>query len=120
MKWVRVLDAGALSAGERQVVEVKDHKVLLLEHKGEVYAMLNACPHMGVSLKKGKITETDDIVCPFHHSVFSLKTGAVKEWAPWPPVVGKVLGAVRPEHPLHLYPTKVELGGIWIGLDDTV
>ncbi len=120
MKWIRVLDAGALSAGERQVVEVSDHKVLLLEHEGRIYAMLNACPHMGVSLKKGKITETGDIVCPFHHSVFSLETGAVKEWAPWPPVVGKVLGAVRPEHPLHLYPTKVELGGIWIGLDDAV
>ncbi|MCU0522260.1 MAG: Rieske (2Fe-2S) protein [Anaerolineae bacterium] len=122
MEWIRVLDADALSSGERQVVSVKDHKILLLEHENTIYAMLNTCPHMGVSLKNGRVTEEDDIVCPFHHSVFDLETGAVKAWAPWPPVLGKLLGAVRPESPLHVYPTKTESGGIWIGLgkDDAV
>ena len=117
MEWIKVLDAEALPAGQRQEVQVQGHKILLLEHEGEIYAMLARCPHMGVSLRKGKITEDNDIVCPLHHSVFSLKTGEVKEWAPWPPVVGKLLGAVKPEQPLHVYPTKVEDGIFWIGVD---
>jgi len=68
------------------------------------------------------VTADGDIVCPFHHSVFSLETGAVKAWAPWPPGVGKLLGVVKPENPLHIFPTKVEYGGIWIGvgIDDAV
>ncbi len=118
MDWIRVLDEGSLSPGERQVVEVREHRILLLEHEGRIYAMLNACPHMGVSLKRGKVTQEGDIVCPFHHSVFSLETGNVKTWAPWPPVVGKLLGAVKPESPLHIFPTKVENGGIWVGLGE--
>jgi nitrite reductase/ring-hydroxylating ferredoxin subunit len=117
MEWIKVLDAEALTAEQRLEVQVEGHKILLLEHGGKIYAMLGKCPHMGMSLKKGKITEGKDIVCPLHHSVFSLETGAVKDWAPWPPVVGKLLGAVKPEQPLHVYATKVEAGSIWIGVD---
>ena len=114
MAWKRVLDEGALGAGEREVVEVQDHKILLIHHEGKIYAVLNSCPHMGSPMKRGKITEDDDIICPLHHSRFDLETGEVKEWAPWPPVVGKVLGAVKEKRPLPTYPTKVEDGGIWI------
>jgi nitrite reductase/ring-hydroxylating ferredoxin subunit len=117
MEWIKALDRDHLEAGEREVVEIRDHKVLVLEHDGQIYAMLNSCPHMGISLKRGEITKDDDIVCPFHHSVFDLETGAVKAWAPWPPVVGKLLGAVKPKQPLPVYATKVEDGAIWIGLN---
>jgi nitrite reductase/ring-hydroxylating ferredoxin subunit len=72
---------------------------------------------MGGQLKRGEITVDDDIVCPLHHSVFDLETGAVKAWAPWPPVVGKLLGAVKPEQPLRVFPTKIEDGAIWVGLN---
>lgn len=114
MEWIRVLDEGELGPDERRVVEVQEHKILLLRHENSVYAVLNACPHMGAPMKRGKITEDDEIVCPLHHSRFSLETGEVKAWSPWPPVVGKVLGAVKEERPLPTYATKVEDGSIWI------
>lgn len=116
MQWVKVLKATELADNTRRVVEVREHKILLLMLQGQVYAVLNSCPHMGVSLHKGTVTEEHTIVCPFHHSAFDLKTGEVKEWSPWPPVVGKLMGKVRPEQPLRTFPTKIEQDAIWIGL----
>ncbi len=114
MGWIRVLDEGELHTGERHVVEVQEHKILLLRHGGEIFAVLNACPHMGVPMKRGKVTEGREIVCPLHKSRFDLQTGEVQEWTPWPPMLGKVMGAVKEKRPLPTFPTKVEDGGIWI------
>jgi nitrite reductase/ring-hydroxylating ferredoxin subunit len=116
MDWIKVLDEDTLGEGERQIVEVHDHKILILKHNEKLYAMQQSCPHMGASLKRGKL-EGDHIVCPLHRSTFDLETGAVGEWTPWPPVVGAVLGAVKQEHALPVYATKVEDGAVWIGLD---
>ena len=113
---VKVLDEDALADGERQVVEVQDRKVLLMRHDGKLYAIQHNCPHMGAPLKRGKVQD-GTIVCPLHRSVFDLETGAVEEWAPWPPVVGAVLGAVKEESALRVYPTKLADGAIWITLD---
>lgn len=118
MKWIKALPESALSENERQVVDIQDHKILLIRQKGVVYAMLNACPHMGASLKRGKVTENHSIVCPLHHSAFSMETGEIAEWSPWPPVVGKVMGRMKQERPLRVFPTKEEEGTIWIGLQD--
>lgn len=118
MKWIRVLETSQLLSETRQVVEVKGESLLILQHREHVYAVSNACPHMGVSLKRGQITEEGEIVCPVHHSRFSLATGEVKEWSPWPPVVGKMMGAIKQEHELRTYPTKIEGGGIWVGIEE--
>lgn len=117
MRWMQVLDAEALPEGARETVKVEDHTILLIHHEGEIYATLNACPHMRLPLKGGKITSEDAIVCPFHRSAFDLNTGEVKEWTPWPPGVGKVLGAISNEKRLHVFPTKIEDGKIWLDLE---
>ena len=118
MNWIEVLPEAELPEGARQVVEVEGHRIFLLHHQGEVYAMLSRCPHMRGPLARGEVTEEGAIVCPWHHSAFDLRTGAVKAWAPWPPVVGRLLGAVSRERPLRTFPTRVEGGSIWLGLDD--
>ena len=51
-------------------------------------------------------------------SVFDLETGAVQEWVPWPPVAGRALAAIARENGLPVYPTKVENGSIWVGIED--
>ncbi len=117
MTWIKVLDATALPEGERKVVKLEDHDILLAHAQGEIYAMLNACPHMKLSLRKGEITEDETIVCPFHRSAFDLHTGAVKVWTPWPPMVGKLMGKVASERPLRVFATKVEDGSIWIEIE---
>ena len=116
MNWIKVLPAAQLPEGERQVVKVQDHSILLIHEQGKVYAMLSACPHMRLPLKGGKITDDEAIVCPFHRSAFDLNTGDVKTWSPWPPGVGKMLGAVAREKALRVFPTRIAEGSVWIAL----
>jgi nitrite reductase/ring-hydroxylating ferredoxin subunit len=120
MDWIKVLPQNDLPEGQRRVVQARGRLILLLHHQGQIYAVDNVCPHMGSSLEAGKITEDGTIVCPRHHSAFDLRTGEVKEWAPWPPGVGRLLGAVSKEKALPVYPTRVDEDSIWVGLaEDT-
>ncbi len=119
MNWTKVLPREELAEGQKLTVELAGRTILLLQHKGEIYAVNNTCPHMGASLGSGEVTDDGAIICPRHRSAFDLRTGAVKQWAPWPPVVGRVLGAVSKEKPLPVYWTKVEEGAIWLGLEAT-
>ena len=118
MEWRNVLPEDALPVGAKRVVTVAGTEVLLLNHAGEVHAVANRCPHLGAELINGEVTEEVTIVCPRHRSVFDLKTGGVREWVPWPPVVGRALAAISPEHVLPVYPTKVESGSIWVAIGD--
>ena len=115
MSWTKVLEAGALSPGDRKVVKVGDKKILVLNESGTLHAINNACPHMKLPLKKGKIVE-GAIVCPFHRSAFDLGTGEAKTWTPFPPGVGKLMGMVSAEKPLTVFPVRVEAGNIEVDL----
>ena len=97
------------------MLTIAGHEVLLVRHRGEVFAVESRCPHMGGNLKDGRITDDGHIVCPLHHSEFDLRTGEVLAWAPWPPGVGAVLGAIRQKRALVVYPTRVSEGAIWVG-----
>jgi nitrite reductase/ring-hydroxylating ferredoxin subunit len=116
MKWISALPASELSEGERKVIEVGGESVLLIHEAGQIYAIASACPHMRLPLKGGRVKD-HTITCPWHHSAFDLRTGDVKDWSPWPPVVGKMLGTLRREHTLPVFPTKVEDGAIWVGVE---
>ena len=114
MSWTKVLTADELSSGDRKVVKVGDKKILIINNNGEFHAVNNACPHLKLPLKKGQLTEDGAIVCPFHRSAFDLCTGEVKNWSPWPPVVGNVLGKISPEQKLSVFSTRIEDGSIWV------
>ena len=118
MKWVQALAQDALAEGERQVIKVGEHSILLVRHEGQVYALASACPHMRLPLKGGKV-EDDAITCPWHHSAFDLRSGDVKDWSPWPPALGRMLGALSRRKALPVFPTKVEEGSIWVGLEES-
>lgn len=114
MKWLDILDESRLPEGAREVVEVEGASILLIRHQGQIYAVAARCPHLGASLKNGRITNDGFLVCPLHRSAFSLQTGEVAQWSPWPPGVGRMLGALRREHALPVYPVRTENGRIWI------
>jgi nitrite reductase/ring-hydroxylating ferredoxin subunit len=118
MKRIEALSKDDLPSGIRRVISVAGREVLLINRGGEVHAVGSRCPHMQAQLANGEVTENGVIVCPRHHSVFDLETGTVQEWVPWPPVVGRVLGALAQENALPVYPTKVEDGSIWVGIED--
>jgi nitrite reductase/ring-hydroxylating ferredoxin subunit len=69
-------------------------------------------------MENGEATEDGRIVCPRHHSAFDLETGAVQEWVPWPPVVGRALGAISQEKALPIYSTKIDNEDIWVGIEE--
>ncbi len=119
MKWVEVVAKDDLPKGTRQVLDVTGRDILLINHEGQIHAVGNRCPHMGAKLEHGEVTADSSIVCPRHHSVFDLTTGAVEDWVPWPPLVGRALGAVSQERALPVYPTKVEEGSIWVAIEDS-
>jgi nitrite reductase/ring-hydroxylating ferredoxin subunit len=117
MNWWKALPQDELPEGERRVVKIGGQDILLLHHAGQIHAVANACPHMRLSLREGEVTEDGAIVCPWHHSAFDLRTGDVEEWSPWPPGVGRLLGAISREKRLPVFPTKVEEGSIWVALE---
>lgn len=103
-----------LPEGARRVVNVGPRRVLVLNVEGKIFAVDNACPHMRFPLKDGRVTDDCGIICPFHHSAFDLETGDVKDWAPWPPGLGPVLGAIVRKKALPVYRTRVEDDTLWI------
>lgn len=117
MKWIDAMEDAHLKEGAREVVQVEGKNILLLRHRGEVFALDAQCPHMGAPLKNGRITEDGHLICPWHRSAFDLRTGDVAQWTPWPPAVGKLLGAVRREHALPVYRVKIEEGRIWVEME---
>lgn len=118
MNWVKVLSQESLAPGAREVVKVGKQNILVINHSGEIFAVDNKCPHLKLSLKKGKITEDGSIVCRWHRSSFDLRSGEVKEWCTFPPVVGSVLGKVSEQKSLSVFPTRVEDGNILIGVEE--
>jgi nitrite reductase/ring-hydroxylating ferredoxin subunit len=116
MNWVKVIPAGELPPNARKVVKVEQRNILLLHHNNQIFAVENSCPHLKLPLQKGKITDDGAIVCPFHRSAFDLSTGNPKEWTPFPPGIGKVMGMISKEKPISVFPTRIEEGSIWVSI----
>jgi nitrite reductase/ring-hydroxylating ferredoxin subunit len=114
MNWIKVLPQDELPADGRKVVKVEQRAILLLNHNNEIYAVENSCPHLKLPLQKGKLTDDGAIVCPFHRSAFDLCTGEVKDWSPFPPGIGKLMGMMAKEKVLSVFSTRVEEGSIWV------
>lgn len=57
-------------------VEVEDTELLIINVKGEVYAVSDRCGHMGVSLFYGDL-DGFNIECPLHGTQFDVKTGQI-------------------------------------------
>jgi nitrite reductase/ring-hydroxylating ferredoxin subunit len=117
MAWEKTIPVNDLPDGGRKVVTVDNKPVLLINHCEKVYAISSTCPHWGLPLELGRLTDDCGIICPWHRSGFDLDTGDVKAWAPWPPGLGLVLGATSRKKVLPTYATKVEADSIWVNLD---
>lgn len=73
-----IRNAADMSDGEMKIVHVDDHDLLLIKRGNEYYVMGAHCPHYGAPLDQG-ILNGDRLVCPWHHSCFNIKTGALEE-----------------------------------------
>jgi 3-phenylpropionate/trans-cinnamate dioxygenase ferredoxin component len=74
-----VARTGHVPPGGLTAIEVDGHRVCLARTKyGTIYAIDDACTHEGASLSEGDIIHEDWVQCPFHSSLFDLRTGQVK------------------------------------------
>ncbi len=116
MTWTEVSTIDKIPTGGKEAIKIGDKKLLIINHEDKIYAVENSCPHLKLPMTKGKITSDCAIVCPWHRSSFDLETGNPKEWTPFPPVIGKVMGMMSSEKPLSVYPTRIEAGKIMVDL----
>lgn len=80
--WIRLLPQSQLPPGGKAVVELDELDVLLVRTADQIHALNNACPHLRLPLRDGTVTETGEIVCPWHESSFDLRTGEIITWCP--------------------------------------
>lgn len=73
--FVRVASVNDLSEGNMMLVEVGDERILLSNVEGELYAIGEVCPHEEGPLAEGFV-DGAEVECPWHGSLFDLRTGA--------------------------------------------
>jgi nitrite reductase/ring-hydroxylating ferredoxin subunit/uncharacterized membrane protein len=74
--WTDVLAAEELGDEAPRRVDADGTAVMVVRHKGDVYALSEHCSHLGGPLHEGQIGECT-ITCPWHESVFDLRDGAL-------------------------------------------
>lgn len=79
MKQIEVARAGDVKENQALGVNAAGTPVLLTRVNGQVKAVSSKCPHLGLSLARGKL-EGGSITCPFHGSRFDVCTGANLDW----------------------------------------
>ncbi|MEW6143799.1 MAG: non-heme iron oxygenase ferredoxin subunit [Thermodesulfobacteriota bacterium] len=67
---------GDIAPGEAKLVEAEGREIALFNCDGEYFALDNDCTHIGGPLCEGEISG-DRVICPWHGSEFSIKTGEV-------------------------------------------
>ncbi|MFV8819875.1 Rieske (2Fe-2S) protein [Haliea sp. E17] len=102
--------------GERGVYRVGDTRVIVFHLEDGFFATQHNCTHVFAPLAKGKLIDGAQVQCPFHRACFDIRTGAVVQWANFPPGV-QVLNAVRGEKALRTFPVTVENGEVYVEVD---
>jgi len=97
--WQAVLSLEELPIGEAKPISVNDKSVLLYRDETNVYAIGGTSSHAAGPLAEGEFKD-GCVTCPWHHSVFDLRTGAVVHG---PAVYG------QPTYKARIYNNQVEL-----------
>jgi nitrite reductase/ring-hydroxylating ferredoxin subunit len=96
-----------LVIGKMKAFTAGGEKIVLYHLEDGFYATQASCTHVFAPLAKGKILDGCKVQCPFHRARFDIRTGAVIDWANFPPGI-QVLNIVRGEKALKTYKVKVE------------
>jgi len=100
-KYVKITEANEIPENEMQLFKVGGCEVLIVNVKGEFYALENRCPHMGYPLYLGSLTGKV-LTCGFHYASFDVTSG-------------KSLGPIS-ESPLKTYKVKIENSSVLVEL----
>jgi nitrite reductase/ring-hydroxylating ferredoxin subunit len=80
VRMVRAAGSSDVTEGKLLAVRVDGSRILMSRVRGQVHAVVDRCPHMGLSMARGRI-EGGIVTCPWHHSRFDICTGNNMDWA---------------------------------------
>lgn len=98
MAWVEVGPADGFREGRGRRVRVDGVDVAVFRIGSDLFAIADACPHMGASLADGVVVR-GRVVCHWHGWTFDLRTGE---------------GDQRPWACAAVYGTRVDGGRLWL------
>jgi len=73
-----VAKASEIAPGEMKLVNVADQDIVVANVDGAFFAFGNDCTHVGGPLVEGEL-EGDIVTCPWHATVFNVKTGQASQ-----------------------------------------
>jgi nitrite reductase/ring-hydroxylating ferredoxin subunit len=76
-RFVKVARKSELPENDGTYVEVEGKGIAVFNLGGEIYALDNACTHVGGPLSQGRVEE-GEVECPWHGSRFDIRTGKVR------------------------------------------
>jgi 3-phenylpropionate/trans-cinnamate dioxygenase ferredoxin subunit len=104
MRWLRVCATGELLPGEMTVAWGDDMPIVVFNYDGDYYALEDRCSHEEFELSAGPFdAEAATIECVLHGSRFDVRDGRALNAPAYAPVAK--------------FPTKVEDGAVWVGME---
>jgi 3-phenylpropionate/trans-cinnamate dioxygenase ferredoxin subunit len=76
MAYVKVAKVSEIPQDKGKLVEAGGRKLAVFNVDGKFYAIDDTCTHRGGPLSEGQL-ERYDVTCPWHGSVFDVRTGNV-------------------------------------------
>lgn len=95
--------ADELPEGSREVFDVGNMSILLLNVNGEYFAVENLCSHAAYTLENGALHDGCQLECPTHGAIFDIRTGEALSAPAYTPI--------------KTFATRVENGEIQVELD---
>jgi nitrite reductase/ring-hydroxylating ferredoxin subunit len=118
---IRVADSKEIVEGKLFAARAENQKVLLARVNGRVRAVVDRCPHMGMSLAKGRFIE-GVVTCPWHNSRFDFCTGRNLDWVnaflgvPMPKWTHKAIAMGKAPASLRTLPAEEVNGEVFVTL----
>jgi phenylpropionate dioxygenase-like ring-hydroxylating dioxygenase large terminal subunit len=106
-QWYVVLESNEVGAKPIGVTRMGEKMVYWRDSTGRVHCAVDKCPHRGIQLSLGKVTD-DHLQCPFHGFEYDASGACV-----YIPAIGKN-GAIPARMRLRTYPTYEAHGFIWV------
>lgn len=81
-EWIDIGDRRRFRRGRGRTVRAGTVDIAVFDVSGKIYAIQDACPHMGASLSDGRVTG-GKVVCSWHGWGFDLADGRsdMRDWA---------------------------------------
>jgi 3-phenylpropionate/trans-cinnamate dioxygenase ferredoxin subunit len=98
-----------------KALTVAGEKLVLFHLDDGFYATQGSCTHVFAPLAKGKIVDGCKVQCPFHRARFDIRTGAVIDWASFPPGI-QLLNVVRGEKALKTYKVSIDGANVQVAV----